>query len=161
MHIERFPAGRFNFSSLLERQGGAPPDSTEDTEPTRFSLNNVEISNGQIEIIDRSLTEPARHVIGNLDLAIPFVGNLPYLEDRYVQPLLRATVDGSPFELKGELKPFADTQEYSCKLKLDALNLVITSYSIHYTKLYETPAVCSPSRNVVSSMIICRSVISI
>ena len=81
------------------------------------------IHGGRIEVIDRTLATPATHRVEALELAVPFVGNLPYLADRYVQPLLQAKINGTPFELKGELKPFADTQEYSLKLKFDGIDL--------------------------------------
>jgi uncharacterized protein involved in outer membrane biogenesis len=123
LHIERLPDARFNFSDLLERpeRGADQPAAT--AAPARYSLNNLTIAGGQIEIIDRTLTDPASHRVEALELALPFIGNLPYLADRYVQPLLRATVNGTPFEFRGELKPFADTQEYGVKLKFDGIDL--------------------------------------
>lgn len=123
VRIERLPEGHFNFSDLLARSAKESEKSAEDDEPAQYSLNNVEVHSGRIEFIDRTLSKPMTHQVEDLDLAVPFVGNLPYLEDRYVQPLLRATVNHTPFELKGELKPFADTQEYSFKLKVDGINL--------------------------------------
>jgi uncharacterized protein involved in outer membrane biogenesis len=123
VRVERLPAGRFNFSTLLERQGDKPMQPAGEGEAVRFSLNNVELHGGRVEIIDRTLATPAMHRINGIELAVPFVGNLPYLEERYVEPLLRATVNGTPFELKGELKPFAETHEYSFRLKLDRIDL--------------------------------------
>lgn len=120
LHIERQPDARFNFSDLLDR---TPDRPAETAEPTRYSLNNLTISGGRIEVIDRTLAEPTIHRVESLELALPFVGNLPYLADRYVQPLLRATVNGTPFEFKGELKPFADTREYEVKLKFNGIDL--------------------------------------
>lgn len=123
VRIERLPDRRFNFSDLLEGKEAEPAAPPADEKPARFSLNNLEIHGGRIEFIDRTLATPVIHQVEGLELAVPFVGNLPYLEERYVQPLLRATVNGTPFELKGELKPFADAQEYSLKLKLDGIDL--------------------------------------
>lgn len=122
VRIERLPDGRFNFSDLFKSKE-AEPKPADAGEPARFSLNNLEIDGGRIDFIDRTLAKPVTHHIEQLDLAVPFVGNLPYLADRYVQPLLRATVNGAPLELKGELKPFADRQEYSLQLKLAGLDL--------------------------------------
>ena len=123
VHVERLPAGRFNFSTLLERRGDKPAEPAGEQEPTRFSLNNIEIHGGRVEVIDRTLSTPAAHQVKDLELTVPFIGNLPYLEERYVQPLLRATVNGTPFELKGELRPFAETHEYSFRLKFDRIDL--------------------------------------
>ena len=123
VRIERWPQERFNFSDLLDRQDSVPSAQEKPAEPFRFSLNNLTIAGGRIEVFDQALATPAAHRIEGLELAVPFVGNLPYLADRYVQPLLRATVNGTPFELKGELKPFADTQEYVVKLRFDSIDL--------------------------------------
>ena len=123
VRIERLPAGRFNFSTMFKNKDDAPMDSSGDQEPAHFSLNNIEIHGGRVEVIDHTLTTPTTHRINNLELAVPFVGNLPHLEDRYVEPLLRATVNGTPLELKGELKPFAETHEYTFRLKLDRIDL--------------------------------------
>lgn len=123
VRIERLPDRRFNFSDLLERKETGPATPPADENPARFSLNNLEIHGGRIEFIDRTLATPTTHQVEGLELAVPFVGNLPHLEERYVQPLLRATVNGTPFELKGELKPFAEAPEYSVKLKFDGVDL--------------------------------------
>ena len=123
LRIERRPDGRFNFSDLLERKATGTAQPAETAEPARFSLNNLTVHGGRIEIIDRTLATPATHRVEALELAVPFVGNLSYLADRYVQPLLQARVNGTPLELKGELKPFADTREYTLKLKLDGIDL--------------------------------------
>jgi hypothetical protein len=120
LHIERQPDARFNFSDLFERTPGRPAETAE---PARYSLNNLTITGGRIELIDRTLAEPTIHRVEALELALPFIGNLPYLADRYVQPLLRAKVNGTSFAFQGELKPFADTREYGVKLKFDGIDL--------------------------------------
>ncbi|TLM67171.1 MAG: DUF748 domain-containing protein [Deltaproteobacteria bacterium] len=123
IRIERHADGRFNFSDLLDRKGSRASEPAASDEPARFSLNNLTVHGGRIEFIDRTPAAPVTHRVEALELGIPFVGNLPYLADRYVQPLLRATVNDTAVELKGELKPFADTQEYSLKLKFDGIDL--------------------------------------
>lgn len=123
VRIERLPQGRFNFSDLLERRSPGSDTSAAEGEPARFSLNNLVILGGRIDLLDRTLATPASHRLEELELAVPFVGNLPYLADRYVEPLLRAKVNGTPLELRGELKPFADIQEYVVKLKLERIDL--------------------------------------
>lgn len=127
LRIERLADGRFNFSSLL-KPAEATPTGTEQ-EPARFSLNNLVVSGGTLEFTDRTLATPLPQRIEQLELAIPFVGNLPYLADRYVQPHLSALVNGAPFALDGQLKPFADTQQYALHLKLADLDL---PYSLGY-----------------------------
>jgi uncharacterized protein involved in outer membrane biogenesis len=123
VRIERLPEGRFNFSDLLERKKPEPAEPEAEDDPARFSLNNITLHGGRIEIVDRTLPEPVTHRIEDLELSVPFVGNLPYLADRYVQPLVSARVNGDPLELKGELKPFADTQEYTLQFTLAGVDL--------------------------------------
>ncbi len=123
MRIERQTEGRFNFSDLFDREEGDGPAPDQTRDSVHFSLNNLVIHDGKIDFIDQALAKPVVHRVEALELAVPFFGNLPYLADRYVAPLLNATVNGTPFELKGELKPFADTQEYLLKLKFDGIDL--------------------------------------
>lgn len=123
VRIEHFAEGRYNFSDLLKGAEDAPAGTEQAREPLRFSLNNLEIHDGRIEFIDRTLPAPVTHRVEKLALAIPFVGNLPYLADRYVEPLLRASVNGTPFELKGNLKPFTETPEYTFGLQFAGIDL--------------------------------------
>ncbi|GAM10992.1 hypothetical protein OR1_03300 [Geobacter sp. OR-1] len=59
----------------------------------------------------------------NLDLAIPFVSNIPYMADKYVTPHFGAIINGAPLRLNGKLKPLAKSLETAMTLKLDNLNL--------------------------------------
>ncbi len=122
VHLERLDASRFNFSDLIPPEG-EPAGNQGDDEPARFSLNNIVIENGQVELIDRSVPGEVTHTVRELNLAVPFLGNLPYLVDEPVQPLFSAIINDSPVEMKGALKPFAETQEFSLRLALDDIDL--------------------------------------
>lgn len=121
LRVERLADGSFNFSPLFKP--AEPSPAATGRQPARFSLNNLVVSGGRIEFVDRTPARPLTHRIEQLELAVPFVGNLPYLADRYVQPHLGAVVNGARFALDGRLKPFADAQQYSLHVKLADLDL--------------------------------------
>ncbi len=122
LHLERLADHQFNFSDLLpETKEEASPDSPK--EPSRFSLNNLTINNGSIELIDSSLGEEIKHTIQELNLALPAIGNLAYMVENPVQPMLHAVVNDAPIDIQGTLKPFSKTQEMHFKLALDDIDL--------------------------------------
>ncbi|MGD9019757.1 MAG: DUF748 domain-containing protein, partial [Desulfuromonadales bacterium] len=122
LHLERLAENRFNFSSLIP-----PPEEPADPapagEPVRFSLNNLTIRDGTIELVDSSLEEPVQHTIRDLNLALPAIGNLPYMVENPVQPMLHAIVNDSAVDVRGELKPFTETREVQLRLDLENIDL--------------------------------------
>ena len=61
--------------------------------------------------------------IHDLSLAIPFLSNLFYRVDKYIEPEFSAVVNGAPFHLTGKSKPFDADREASLNLKLNRLGL--------------------------------------
>lgn len=121
IHIERLGTTRFNFSDLVPSPGG--PEPRTDDEPNRFSLNNIVIDDGRIEVIDRSVPDALTHTIRDLDLAVPFLGNLPYMVEKPVQPSFSAVINESRVDLQGQLTPFAEIPEFSLDLALQDIDL--------------------------------------
>ncbi len=115
VHLERLAENRFNFSSLIPK-ADEPVDPEPAGEPARFSINNLTIRNGTVELVDSSLDEQVRHSIHDLTLALPAIGNLPYMVDNPVQPMLHAIVNDAPVDVKGELKPFTEAREMQLNL---------------------------------------------
>jgi len=117
--VVRYDAERFNFSDLIAKFAklASPPSD----KPARFSVSNIRVENGRIDIDDR-LTK-AKHVIDRFALGIPFIATLPSAADIFVTPLLQARIDGSPLMLKGRTKPFAQSRESEIALTLDGLDL--------------------------------------
>jgi len=122
VHLERLPNDQFNFSDLLP-ETTEEAESTDITEPTRFSLNNLSINHGQIDLLDSSLDEAVQHTVRNLQLVLPAIGNLPYMVENPAQPLFKAEINDSEINLAGEVKPFSDIQEMQFKLELDDIDL--------------------------------------
>lgn len=115
--IVRLPGDRFNFSDILETLARQPKSEGK----ARFSLNNIELADGRIDIDDR--VEGATHEVTGIRLGIPFVSNLPSKVALKVTPAFAASFNGTAIALQGETTPFQDTLESSLRLSLDGLAL--------------------------------------
>ncbi|MGF6572237.1 hypothetical protein ABH945_004358 [Paraburkholderia sp. GAS333] len=118
-HIVRYDAQRFNFTDLIEKFSKQP--AKPDSKPTLFSVSNIRVENGQITFDDKLLG--ATHVIDQWKLGIPFIATLPSKTDIFVEPLLRARIDGSPLAIDGRTKPFAASRESEVSLRFDGLDV--------------------------------------
>lgn len=118
-HIVRYDAQRFNFTDLIEKFSKQP--AKPDSKPTLFSVSNIRLENGQITFDDKLLG--ATHVIDQWKLGIPFIATLPSKTDIFVEPLLRARIDGSPLAIDGKTKPFATSRESEVSLRFDGLDV--------------------------------------
>lgn len=118
LKVVRLPDHRYNFSDLIDEFMARPASN----DPTpRFSLNNIQITGGQIEFDDRLLNE--KHALGDIALSLPFASSLPSYVETFVEPAFSATIDGAPLALTGHSKPFADSRESDLSLNLDKLQL--------------------------------------
>ncbi|HWI41884.1 MAG TPA: DUF748 domain-containing protein, partial [Verrucomicrobiae bacterium] len=120
VRIERTGSNAYNFSDLLASCRSPKPTSAE---PARFSVNNITIRNGSVDFIDAGPAGTRLHTVRDLRLAVPFVSNIPYLAERYVQPHFSAVINGAPFSREGKLKPFADAAEYTVSVDLRRIDL--------------------------------------
>lgn len=102
VNILRNEDTRYNFSDLIKEKNAK-------STPLRFSLNNIQLFNGRIDIWDRP--KHKKHQITDVNITIPFVSNLPYRVDAFVQPLFAAKFNETSVSLKGKTKPFADSLE--------------------------------------------------
>ncbi|NIF79245.1 DUF748 domain-containing protein [Paraburkholderia sp. Cy-641] len=119
-HIVRYDAQRFNFSDLIEKFASQP--AKPDSKPTLFSVSNIRVENGQITFDDRLLG--TKHVIDQWKLGIPFIATLPSKTNIFVEPLLRARIDGdSQLAIDGKTKPFAESRESEVSLRFDDLDV--------------------------------------
>ncbi|WP_233886280.1 DUF748 domain-containing protein [Paraburkholderia flagellata] len=117
--IVRLDAQHFNFSDLIEKFS---TPSKPNSKPTPFSVSNIRVENGQITFDDRLLNE--KHVIDRWSLGIPFIATLPSKTDIFVQPMLRARIDGaSTLAIDGKTKPFSASRESEVELRLTDLDV--------------------------------------
>lgn len=119
LSLVRKDANLYNFSDLLE----AKKPKKKEAKPVNFSLNNIVVSNGSIDFLDAALEDDTRHTVRKLELAVPFISNIPYLADRYVTPKLSAAINGTVFSATGKLKPMSSSLETSAQLSLQELDI--------------------------------------
>ncbi|MBV8134778.1 MAG: DUF748 domain-containing protein [Deltaproteobacteria bacterium] len=111
VNIVRYHSHKFNFADLLEIQ----------LPHFRFSVSNIRLNDGQVHFEDRPFNE--HHTVDQVQIGVPFIGNLPAETTISVQPSLRMVIDRSPFQLMGEALPFRSTPESILKVKIKALDL--------------------------------------
>jgi len=87
----------YNFSDLLQEFSAPAEPAKKEKEETkaapRFSLNNIQLISGRLEFDDRP--KHARHTVTEINVAVPFLSNLDYLLEDYVQPAFSARVNGA------------------------------------------------------------------
>lgn len=127
LHVARGEDLKYNFSDLLEEFAPKPGSSSK---PLRYSLNNIEIVGGGVDFEDRP--NRTRHTVRDLRVAIPFLSNLPYYVNVYVQPVFLARINGTPVALYGKTKPFSGSRETSFDVNIDDFNV---PYYLNYVPL--------------------------
>jgi hypothetical protein len=106
-----------NFTDVFDRLVQHPGKG----DPVRFSVSNIQISNGAIELDDRIAGKKIH--IESLQLNVPFISNFSTALDIFVEPYLSATINGSKLELKGRSKPFAETLDTNVAIDINQFNL--------------------------------------
>ncbi len=94
--------------------------------PFLFSLNNIDIIKSRI-LFEDQLTQK-KHVIEDLQLAIPTLSNFDFQSKNYILPHFSATINGSPIQLSGEAIQLPDTQGFQTKLSCSIKSLNLVSY---------------------------------
>jgi len=116
LRIVRSEENIYNFSDLLPKDQKDEKKPKTDTGTFRFSLNNIKVAGGRIDFEDRP--KQTKHVVKDMDISIPFVSNLPYYVNVYVQPSFSAKVNETPVTFRGKTKPFADSLETSFEVNI-------------------------------------------
>ncbi len=117
LRLVRNADGRYNVQDLVEAYLARPKSDT-----PRFAMFNARLLEGRIEFEDRLKGE--RHVVDGLRIGVPFVSTLPSHAATRVQAEFAASVNGAPFELKGESLPFVAPRATGLQIRLDGFNLV-------------------------------------
>lgn len=124
--LVRQDATHFNFSDILDRLASASAQQPADPEsaskgPPRFSLNNLTLTGGSIQLEDHLTGR--KQSIDDLTLGIPFISSFGYATTIDVQPAVRMRINGSPFELSGTARPFDTVPVSTLDVTLDDLAL--------------------------------------
>jgi hypothetical protein len=106
--------------------------------PAKYSLNNIQLQGGKVEFDDRP--KQALHTVSDILLSIPFLSNLDYQTEIYIQPDFSARVNGSMLHLTGQMKLFSKNRESAVALEL--ANLDVARY-FEYIPLQQKIGVAS------------------
>jgi hypothetical protein len=122
IHVIRKSQQEFNFSDLLvSAPAPVPPKPVAPSKPQRFAVSNIQLRDGEVTIDDQLLGK--QHKVEKIQIAVPFIANLPADVDVFVQPLVQMVIDGSPLRIAGVAKPFQATRDSVVDLKLHRLDL--------------------------------------
>ena len=97
VNIVRRPDGSYNFTDLIDEFTKKP---AKESKPLRYSFNNIQIVDGSIDFDDGP--KKTRHEVRGIHVTVPFLSNLRYYVDRYVQPSFAAVVNGKPVSSQGK-----------------------------------------------------------
>jgi uncharacterized protein involved in outer membrane biogenesis len=117
IRVARLGEGQYNYSDVLRKLLDQPPSD----KPARFSINNIVLHDGRIDIDDQPLAR--KHVISGIEIGLPFVSNLPSDVELFVEPSIAAHVNDAHFELKGRVRPFSEQREATLKIDFSELDL--------------------------------------
>jgi hypothetical protein len=70
-------------------------DQPPSEEPARFSINNIVLHGGHIDIDDQPLA--SKHTISDIEIGLPFVSNLPSDIELVVEPSISARLNEAAF----------------------------------------------------------------
>lgn len=118
VNIERNEEYLYNFSDLFKEQETGPKT---ENKPLKYSINNIQVMGGSIDFWDGP--KQTRHTVRDLTAAIPFISNLSYYIDTYVNPFFEANVNGRLVSLHGLSKPFKDSLETSIEIQLNDFDI--------------------------------------
>jgi len=117
--LVRDSATHYNVSDMLARLAAAP--ATPPGKGARFSVSNIRVSRARIDFDDRP--KGAKHVVSDIEIAIPSISNLPGHLAEYVKPSFAAKVNGAPMRFVGETLPFENSLRTHVAIDLDSLDV--------------------------------------
>ncbi|MBF0328184.1 MAG: DUF748 domain-containing protein [Nitrospirae bacterium] len=117
VNIVRKDEHLYNFSDLIK------PKEKKEEKPSdfKFSLNNIRIVGGKIDFTDTPKNK--NHKISDMNISVPFVSNLPYSIETFVEPSFEAKVNNYNVAFKGKTKPFSNSLETIMDINLKGLDI--------------------------------------
>ena len=82
-------------------------------------MNNIQLTGGRLVFDDQPMKE--KHEISDVRLTLPFISNMAYAVESFIEPSFSAVVNGAPLSAKGKSKPFADSHESELAFELSSL----------------------------------------
>ena len=106
LNLIRHEENHYNFSDLAVEKTPQDKAHEDKRELLRFSLNNIQLVDGDIHILDA--VKKKQHKIADINVGVPFISSLPYHLETFVQPHFSAKINETSFSLDGESVPFHD-----------------------------------------------------
>ncbi len=123
--LTRVDEKNFNFSDILKKykvnEPQAKSSQTKDSKGLRFSVNNIQMTNGRVLLEDR--VKKKTHDLSGMEFGIPFLSNLDYQLDTFTEPHFSAALNTWTIEVNGMTKPFKDSMETVLNLDLKDIDL--------------------------------------
>ena len=120
--VARLSAGHYDVDDLIDKF--TPRADQPAGQPARFALYNLQVRDGQLRFDDRPAARV--HVVEALNLALPFLSDLPAQVQVTVEPHLAFKLNGASFDSGAQATPFAPTRHAA--LKLTMANLDVAPY---------------------------------
>jgi uncharacterized protein involved in outer membrane biogenesis len=120
IRLARLADGRYDIDDIVARFATRPaPDPSQ--EPARFALYNLRIADGAIEFDDRPVAR--LHRVQALEVALPFLSNLPDDIAISTEPRVAFKLNGASFDSGAQTKPFAQDRASQIALTVGDLDL--------------------------------------
>ena len=145
VNIARHPDGSYNFTDLIDEFTKKPGKKGK---PLRYSFNNIQIVGGSIDFDDGP--KKTHHAVRGIRISVPFISNLRYYVDRYVEPAFAAVVNGKEVSLKGRSKPFSESLETTFDVNISDLDIPHYLEYVPLQREYEIPSAFLDVKAVVS-----------
>lgn len=113
----------YNFTDMIQGKASGAGKSDKPKLVT-FSVNNIAILDGSVDFIDGP--KGIQHTVRELRITIPFISNRATNTNIFVKPEFSAVINGDPYSIKGQTKPFAESHE--TYLGLEAQDIDIPAY---------------------------------
>ena len=123
----RLAANNYSFNDIIERQKAKPKKPKSEF---RYSINNIILRNGSVDFEDRAVNGGRRHTVRSLDVAVPFISNIPYLVETYTDPHISAQINGAPFDFSGKSKPLSKFMEDRKSTRLNSSHVSLDRKSV-------------------------------
>jgi hypothetical protein len=113
--------GHYDIDDVLQRLQSAP--ATPASEPARFALYNLVLSDGSADFVDHVAGREQTHQLRKLRLALPFLSSFDAQRDVNVQPQLAFEFNGSAFDSSAQATPFAQARKGQATLQISHLDM--------------------------------------